>query len=122
NLLAITGNLKAISEKLRTGEGTLGQLINDPAIANRLRSSIENLRSASAGSEKMIADLQSFSSRLKQSDGLVNRLITDTAVFHDLQTAVTRLNDAATQASDFSVSLRTAGQGLNDKNSPIGLL
>jgi phospholipid/cholesterol/gamma-HCH transport system substrate-binding protein len=122
NLLAITDNLKAVSRKISEGQGTLGQLINDPAIADRLRMSIDNLRNASAGSEKMMADLEDFSSRLRRSDGLVNELITDTTVFIRLKTAVAQLNQAAGEATQFTTALQAAGKGLNNKTSPIGVL
>jgi len=122
NLLEITGNLKAISKKISDGQGTLGQLINDPAIADKMRSSIEHLRTASAGSEAMIANLEDFSARLRRSDGLANQLITDTTVFSRLKGAIVQLNLAADQASQFTSSLRTAGQNLNNKTSPVGVL
>jgi len=122
NLLEITGNLKAISKKISDGQGTLGQLINDPAIADKMKSSIEHLRTASAGSEAMIANLEDFSERLRRSDGLANQLITDTTVFSRLKGAVVQLNLAADQASQFTSSLRTAGQNLNNKTSPVGVL
>jgi phospholipid/cholesterol/gamma-HCH transport system substrate-binding protein len=122
NLLEITGNLKAISKKISDGQGTLGQLINDPAIADKMKASIEHLRAASAGSEAMIANLEDFSERLRRSDGLANQLITDTTVFSRLKGAVVQLNLAADQASQFTSSLRTAGQNLNNKTSPVGVL
>lgn len=122
NLLEITGNLKAISKKISDGQGTLGQLINDPSIADKMRSSIEHLRTASAGSEAMIANLENFSERLRRSDGLANQLITDTTVFSRLKGAIVQLNLAADQASQFTSSLRTAGQNLNNKTSPVGVL
>jgi phospholipid/cholesterol/gamma-HCH transport system substrate-binding protein len=122
NLLEITGNLKAISKKISDGQGTLGQLINDPAIADKMRSSIEHLRTATAGSEAMIANLEDFSARLRRSDGLANQLITDTTVFSRLKGAIVQLNLAADQASQFTSSLRTAGQNLNNKTSPVGVL
>ena len=122
NLLEITGNLKTISKKLTESQGTLGQLINDPAIADRLRGSIDNLRNATAGSEAMIANLKDFSERLRQPGGLANQLATDTTIFSHLRGAVTRLDEAAAQVHDFSTSLQTAGAGLNDKNAPIGML
>lgn len=122
NLLEITGNLKTISKKLTESQGTLGQLINDPAIADRLKSSIDNLRNATAGSEAMINNLKDFSERLRAPDGLASKLATDTTIFNHLQGAVARLDQAAAQVHDFSNSLRTAGAGLNDKNAPIGML
>jgi phospholipid/cholesterol/gamma-HCH transport system substrate-binding protein len=122
NLLEITGNLKLISKKLTESQGTLGQLINDPAIANRLRGSIDNLRNATAGSEVLIDNLKDFSERLRQPGGLASQLATDTTVFSHLRGAVARLDQAAAQVHDFSNSLQTAGAGLNDKHAPIGML
>jgi phospholipid/cholesterol/gamma-HCH transport system substrate-binding protein len=122
NLLEITGNLKTISRKLTESQGTLGQLINDPAIADHLRNSIDNLRNATAGSEAMIANLKDFSERLRQPGGLASQLASDTTVFNHLRGAVARLDQAAAQVHEFSNSLQTAGAGLNDKNAPIGML
>ena len=122
NLLAITGNLKAISKKLTDGQGTLGELINDPAIADHLRASIDHLRAASANSEKMIANLEDFSAGLHKPGGLANELVSDTSVFQQLKGTVVKLNQAAAAASEFGASLKTAGEGINDKNTPIGLL
>ena len=122
NLLEITGNLKAISKKLTDGQGTLGELINDPAIADHLRSSIDHFRAASANSEKMIANLQDFSEGLHKPGGLANELVTDTTVFRQLKGTMNQLNEAANAASEFSASLRTAGQGINDPNTPIGMI
>jgi phospholipid/cholesterol/gamma-HCH transport system substrate-binding protein len=122
NLLEITGNLKAISKKLTDGQGTLGELINDPAIADRLRSSIDHFRAASVNSEKMVANLQDFSEGLHKPGGLANELVTDTTIFRQLKGTMTQLNEAANAAAEFSASLRTAGQVINDKNTPIGMI
>jgi|SRR6185312_7187066 len=122
NLLSITDNLKAISGKLRSGQGTLGELLNDSSFAETLRGSIGHLRTASLATEKMADNLDVFSARLRNSDGLVNELISDTTVFHRLQAAVAQLNQAAASASDFGASLSTAGKGFNDDHSAVGKL
>ena len=122
NILEITGNLKTISKRLTESQGTLGQLINDPAIADRLKGSLDNLRNATAGSEAMIANLKDFSERLRAPGGLASQLTSDTTVFNHLRGAVAKLDDAAAQVHEFSNSLQTAGAGLNDKNAPIGML
>jgi phospholipid/cholesterol/gamma-HCH transport system substrate-binding protein len=122
NLLEITGNLKAITQKLRMGQGTIGELLDDSSFAEQIRGSLRHLQAASANSEKMTADLQAFSARLRQPDGLANQLITDTTVFKRVQGAVTQLNQATSAAAEFGASLRTAGQGLNNPHSPVGLL
>jgi phospholipid/cholesterol/gamma-HCH transport system substrate-binding protein len=122
NLLAITGNLKAVSQKLSSGQGTLGSLINDPSIAEQLRASIDNFRATAAGSERMMANLEGFSAALHKPGGLAQELVSDTTVFLQLKSTAARLNEAASQATAFSVSLRSAGEGLNDPNTPLGTL
>lgn len=122
NLLEITGNLKTISKRLSDGQGTIGKLINDPAIADHLNTSIDHLRMAAVGSEQLIANLEDFSARLKQPGGLASQLATDTTVFNRIKGAAARLNEAADQAGEFTTSLKKAGDGLNDKNAPVGIL
>ncbi len=122
NLLEITGNLKTISHRLTESQGTLGQLINDPAIADHLRTSIDNLRNATAGSEAMVANLKAFSQRLQQPGGLASQLASDTTVFNSLKGAVDKMNQAAGQVDEFSNALRSAGAALNDQHSPVGTL
>lgn len=122
NLLAITENLKAVTEKLKAGQGTLGELLNDPSFAETLRGSLGHLQAATKASERMIDNFETFSTRLKKPGGLVNELLTDTTVFRKLQDAVAQLKQAAASASEFGVALRTAGKGLNDEHSTVGVL
>jgi phospholipid/cholesterol/gamma-HCH transport system substrate-binding protein len=126
NLLAITGNLKTVSQKLAGGQGTLGQLINDPALGNDLRASINNLQAASAGSEKVIRNLQDYTAGLHRPGSLAEQLVTDTTVFAGLKATVARLNDAANSASAFTEKIKRTGddisKGLSDPNTPAGLL
>lgn len=126
NLLEITGNLKTISQKLAAGQGTLGQLINDPTLGNGLRSSIGNLQAASAGSEKVIRNLQDYTASLRKPGTLANQLVTDTTVFSNLRITVAKLNDAANAASAFAQKMQSTGDGINnslsDPNTPIGML
>lgn len=126
NLLEITGNLKMISRKLSTGQGTLGQLINDPTLGNGLKASINHLQAASLSSERVIGDLNNFTSGLRNNGTLANELVTDTMVFHNLKSTVARLNDAASAAEQFTVSMSNTSarldSGLNNKNAPLGML
>src|SRR5262249_33103498 len=122
NLLALTSNLKAVSEKLRAGQGSLGALLNDPSYAEQIRGSLSHLQEAIATSEKMIAHLEDFSAHLNAGSGLGHQLSVDPTVFPRLQEAVSRLNDAAASASSSTAQLRTAGAGINDTHTPVGLL
>jgi phospholipid/cholesterol/gamma-HCH transport system substrate-binding protein len=126
NLLEITGNLKTISQKLAAGQGTLGQLINDPALGNDLKASINNLQAATAGSQKVIRNLQDYTAGLRKPGSLADQLVTDTTVFANLKATVAKLNDAADNASDLTRKMQQTGDNINsslsDPGKPIGLL
>jgi len=126
NLLEITGNLKTISQKLAAGQGTLGQLINDPTLGNDLKASINNLQVATAGSQRVIRNLQDYTASLRKPGSLADQLVTDTTVFANLKATVAKLNDAAGNASAFAQKMQSAGDGINNSlsntHTPIGLL
>lgn len=126
NLLEITGNLKMVSQKLNAGQGTLGKLINDPGLGNDLKASLNNLRAASAGSEKVIRNLQDYTMGLRKPGSLADQLVTDTTVFANLKATVSKLNDAASSASVFAQKMQSAGDGINqslrDPTTPVGLM
>ncbi len=44
DLEATVANLRSVSEKLSRGEGTLGQLVNDDAVADEMRATIRDVR------------------------------------------------------------------------------
>lgn len=126
NLLEITGNLKTISQKLAAGQGTLGQLINDPTLGNDLKAAINHLQTASMGSEKIIRNLQEYTTGLHKPGSFAAQLVSDTTIFANLKATLAKLNEAANSASIFAQKMQNAGEGINnslsDPNTPIGLL
>jgi phospholipid/cholesterol/gamma-HCH transport system substrate-binding protein len=122
NILEITGNLKTISEKLRSGQGTLGSLINDPSLGNSLKASVANLQVASANSERVVGNLQAFTAGLQRKGALANDLVTDTTIFRSLRGSMDRLNDAATAAAAFGEKIKLIGDSLDRPNTPVGVI
>jgi phospholipid/cholesterol/gamma-HCH transport system substrate-binding protein len=122
NLLAITGDFKTISRRLTGAEGTIGALINDPALAGRMRATISNLDLVSANSEKVITNLVNYTAALNRQGVFANQLVSDTVIFRELRGTVVQLKQAASDASDFSEKLKSAGNGLSQTNTPVGLL
>ena len=73
NLLAITTDFKSISKKIDSGQGTLGSLLNDPAIANKLNVTIDNLQATAANfktiskkSQHVLTNIDEFSNKLNK--------------------------------------------------------
>ncbi len=126
NLLAITGQFKEISRKINEGKGTIGVLLNDPAMGSNLRSALANIQTASRNSERLTAHFGALAtdlrSGLNKPGGLVNELLNDTVVFQHLKETSLQLRHTATIASGFAEDLKQAGDRLNITNNPAGML
>lgn len=122
NLLAITTNLRDISDNVKNGKGTIGTLLNDPAAARTLQTTLDHFRAASVSSQKAIAQVGDLIAGFTNKGTLVEELQTDTSIFTTLRQTVGRLNGASQHISDFADSLRAAGSALGRTDNPAGVI
>ncbi len=129
NLLEITTDFKKISHQLAGGEGTVGKLLNDETLYNSLGTTLASLQKSSAHAEKMTASVADFGEKLNRKGSLANDLVTDTLVFKSVKTSVQSLQKLTATATEATNNLKTASlnvekatAGLDNKNSPIGVL
>jgi len=119
NLLAITKDFKAISNKLASGEGSIGRLLNDTSVYVNINAATKSLQCASAKAQQLISSLAVFSSGLNKKGTLANELTTDTVVFNSVKASVLHLQQMADTASVFIANLK---QTADNPNTPIGVL
>ena len=119
NLLAITTDVKTITQKLVAGEGSIGKLLNDSLLYKNINATIVSLQQASAKAQQMLASLADFSSSLNKKGTLANALTTDTVVFKSVKASVLELQQMADTASVFIVNLKKAG---SNPNTSIGVM
>ena len=129
NLLAITTDFKSVSKKIDTGTGTLATLINDPAMAQKLSNTIDDLKATvanfitvSASSKNVLSNLQDFSGKLNARGNSVNDLVTDTVLYKNIRSTLLQLQNAASAVSQFTVNLKTTSEKLNQKDNAVGML
>ena len=122
NILAITNDFKAISSKIRDGEGSLGKLLADETLYNQVLQTVEMLNSASSHANRLTASLAEFGTKMNREGSLTNDLVTDTTLFRTIGTAVAELQRIAVVAAELTVNLKNATGGLNDPKSPAGVL
>ena len=122
NLLAITSDLKLISQQLVSGKGSLGKLLQDETLINTLQTSAGSLRGATANAQKFSADLSGYTAKLQSKGSLANDLVTDTVIFSRLRNTVSQLQLVSESAKNFVNQLEKAGSGLNNSSSPVGVL
>ncbi|WP_128547343.1 MlaD family protein [Larkinella soli] len=122
NLLRVTTDVKNIVGEITKGRGVAGAMLKDDRMADRFRSTLANLESASVNAAKVSGSLSTFSAKLNNREGLANQLVSDTTVFHDLRVSSSRLRQASASAIDIADNVKQASNRLNSKNSAIGLL
>jgi phospholipid/cholesterol/gamma-HCH transport system substrate-binding protein len=122
NLIDITGDLKVISKRIRDGQGTIGQLINDPAIAYNLRATMGHFRKTAVSSERAVAKINEYIDGLNTEGTLVNQLMTDTTAFAKFRETLEQLKAASYSISAFAENLKQAGLSLHRTDNPAGAI
>ena len=75
NLAAAVANLREVSEKINRGEGTVGRLLNDPALYDQVLAAVEDIREASAHASKLTADAADVFATIRAGKGAVGTLV-----------------------------------------------
>lgn len=122
NLLDITNDLKVVSKNLADGKGTIGKLLNDPAISNSLQTAIASLNRAGSNVDLLTANLGEFSKKLNSKGYFINDLITDTSIVVSLRKTAAQLNEVSNTAGSVMNNLNTATNRFNNSSGPLGVL
>jgi phospholipid/cholesterol/gamma-HCH transport system substrate-binding protein len=122
NVLAITNDFKELSGRIVRGEGAVGALLTDTALADNFRAMVASLQQTSANTVRASAELTRFTAKLHTEGGLANELLTDTVVFNRLQASVRQLQEATTAASQMANNLQQASNKLNNTDNALGVM
>ncbi|MEO5942645.1 MAG: MlaD family protein [Ferruginibacter sp.] len=129
NLLEITTDFKSISKKIDSGNGTLATLLNDPAMANKLNSTIDkleatvsNFKAVSLTSKSVLSNLHLFSAKINTPGNSVNDLVSDTIMYDNIRGTLSQLERSADAVAKFTANLKTVSDRLNQKNNVVGVL
>ena len=122
NLLSITENLRTISEKIKNGNGLLGQLIDNKQMSNNLRSTLTHFKTAAISTQEATAKINSLVMGLDNKGTLINELTTDTFTYTNIKTAIHELQMAAINIAAFTDSLKNASAALSRNDNTVGAL
>lgn len=111
-LTDLTQHLASITAKLDAGTGTLGRLVNDPALYDRVTATVGE-------AQQSVADLGTVTRRLADGQGTLGKLVSrDDGLYSQLRDTVDDLGKAASDAQEITASLRsgegTLGRALTD--------
>jgi phospholipid/cholesterol/gamma-HCH transport system substrate-binding protein len=129
NLLDITTNIKTITERLMSGQGSAGKILSDDQLANELQAAVSGFRLASANVRKITQDVSSYTAQLQSEGSLTNELIHDTIFFSQLKSTAQQIQQASAtikQSSDniqrITSNIEEVSTRLNSSASPVGVL
>jgi phospholipid/cholesterol/gamma-HCH transport system substrate-binding protein len=123
NILVITNDLKAITHKLKQGEGSIGKLLNDDKLYQDLDKTLITLQKTSANAQKLTVSLNEYGDKLNQKGGLANDLATDTLIMGSVRSTVAKLNETASNTRTLVAKLQqTANELTPSAKSPMGVL
>jgi phospholipid/cholesterol/gamma-HCH transport system substrate-binding protein len=88
-------NLQDITAKIKTSEGTLGKLINDPKLHDDLLAGVGEIKLAAADARVFMSDTKAIVADVKAGKGTLGLLLYDDATANSLKTSMTNLREVS---------------------------
>ncbi|MEO6813292.1 MAG: MlaD family protein [Ginsengibacter sp.] len=126
NLLQITTDFKLITRRIAEGKGSIGKLLTDETLVNQINAITLTLQRTANNIQRLSSNVSDYAAKLNNKGTLANDLVSDTIIFSRLRSTVTQLQQVANTSQAAIANFETAGNtlnnGLNNKNSPVGML
>ncbi len=90
-------NLQAITEKLKSSEGTIGRLINDPKLHDELLASVAEIKLAASDARLFVSNAQGIITDVKTGRGAIGALLYDPATADNLKLTVANIRELTTK-------------------------
>jgi len=91
----ITGNIKAITDDVKHGKGSLGALITDTLLSTKISQTVVKLQRISDTAAIIIGNISQIVNKLKQGKGTAGVLLNDTTLVHNLNKTIISIDSAA---------------------------
>lgn len=122
NLIDITTDFKTISKRIANGEGTIGRLLTDGSLVDKMEGTLSNLQTVTRSTNGAIRSFADYAAKLQTKGALSNELITDTVIFSNLRAAVSQMQLVAANANVLTENLKNTTADIGNKNKPLGML
>ena len=106
NISKITNDLLSITNKINTGKGTIGLLINDTLIGNDLKQTLHYLKITGKGTTVSIDNLNTIIRSLDDKNNLIG-VIKDTAVAHKIKSIIINLDKSSKDVNKVITNLNS---------------
>jgi phospholipid/cholesterol/gamma-HCH transport system substrate-binding protein len=122
NTRSLTTDLSLIASRINKGQGVVGELLNDGALAQELRQAVSNLTATGNNTAMASAELHKLLYEMRNGNGLMPTLISDTAYAHTFKHALNNIEQVSANAAVVSENLQNLAGKMNDDNNAVGVL
>ena len=122
NTKSLTADLSAIADKISKGQGIVGELLSDGALAQELRTAVANLSQASGNTANASSELHKMLYEMRNGNGLVPSLIRDTAYANTFKQSLASFQQVTANAQTVTENLQAMSVKMNEEDNAIGAL
>ncbi|MBK8504404.1 MAG: MCE family protein [Saprospiraceae bacterium] len=123
NIALFARDLLEISDRVKSGPGTVNLLLQDSTVSTDIRSLVKNLTQSSMLTISMIQRLNTTLGQIEKQQGLLNRIIYDTVVMSNLKELSISLNESISGKLDSLMkALNQTGTNLQESTSKFDTL
>lgn len=112
-------NVLALTQGLRDGEGTIGQLLKNDAVYRQIEATTLSLQDASANARAFMAQLNAYGAKLDDEGTLAHELVSDTTVFRSMAASIRELERIADTAG---VAVNRLKSAATNRETPLGVI
>ena len=94
-LTETVSNLQDITTKIKSGDGTLGRLINDPKLHDDLIASVNEIKQAATDARGFMADTKGIVADVKSGKGALGVLLYDEPTANSIKVSVSNLREVS---------------------------
>jgi phospholipid/cholesterol/gamma-HCH transport system substrate-binding protein len=88
-------NLQDITSKINRGEGTLGKLVNDPALHDQLLATVAEIKAAATQAREFATNAEGIMDQIKSGQGTIGALVYDQKAADDIRTSIANIRSVS---------------------------
>ena len=95
---ATMSNLQDITNKINSGQGTVGKLVNDPELHDQLLAAVQQIKDTAAQAKQFVADAQGIVDQVKSGKGALGAVVYDEQTSANIKASIQNVRDVSRQA------------------------
>jgi phospholipid/cholesterol/gamma-HCH transport system substrate-binding protein len=122
NTKTITEDMKLITAKMTKGEGVLGELLQDGALAKEIRQLVASLNAAGRNTNQVTEEMKKLANDVNNGNGLMTKLIKDSSYAATFGDALANMKKVSENSKVMSEQLKEITAKMNNDNNALGVL